>query len=168
MNNLDSQKKSFGDKEDVNKRYVRMTLDNAIHYDDALLEVPVLQGLREKYDEPLVDSSYYVSSIERAKEAKKSSGEINKACYDYPDGKVVGDSEKIASIRRPGLDITELSEMADDAFKESQESLLGDIEKAKIQKAKMRSEADAQLESQIKGVVHNAFNKTGQQITSKD
>lgn len=143
---------------EVKCRYVRMTLDNAIHYDDALLEVPVLKGLRKEYDEALVDPSYYVSSVERAKEAKKSSGEINKACYDYPDGKVVGDSEKLARVRKPGLDIVELSEMADEAYKESQESLYLDVENAKKRESKRRQDTDTYLQGQIKNVVNGSVN----------
>ena len=39
----------------TNSRYVRLVLNNAIHYEDCVGEISTLAGMREKFDSPLVD-----------------------------------------------------------------------------------------------------------------
>lgn len=36
-----------------NSRYVRLVLDNAVHYDDCLGEIEVLSEVRDDLDEPV-------------------------------------------------------------------------------------------------------------------
>lgn len=113
-------------------RYVRLLADNAIHYDDCLGEIEVLKGVREKYDTPLVDESYYVSSTDRARQIKSASGAVDKSAYDFPDGIISFNAEKVAEIRRPGLDISEVSKLVKDSANDVDRNLRNDVEKYRI------------------------------------
>ena len=127
-------------------RYVRATLNNAIHYDDCVAEVEVLSECRKSWDKPLVDESYYISSVDRAKQTKLSQGSPDVSCYDYPDGKITFDGEELAKIRRPGLDIAEISQIVKDTAEESNKNLANDVEKFKYYE-KLKSDMAEQAEN---------------------
>ena len=127
-------------------RYVRATLNNAIHYDDCIAEVEVLAECRKSWDKPLVDESYYISSVDRAKQTKLSQGSPDVSCYDYPDGKVTFDGEELARIRRPGLDIAEISQIVKDTAEESNKNLASDVERFQYYQ-KLKSDMAQQAEN---------------------
>lgn len=149
----------------TDSRYVRLVLNNAIAYEDCCGEVEVLDGMRKEFDTPLVDESYYISSVDRAKQTKLSQGSPDVSCYDYPDGKIIFDGEKLAKIRRPGLDIAEVSEIVKDTFKETQENFANDIRKAKENEIAQRKAADSALSAQMDAITNKVVNTV--QKTSK-
>lgn len=150
----------------VNTRYVRLVLNNAIHYDDCVGEVPILDGMREKFDAPLVDESYYISSVDRAKQTKLSQGSPDVSCYDYPDGKITFDGEELAKIRRPGLDIAEVSDIVKETFSESQKHLAEDVRNAQRKEVERKKQADAVLSAQMDAITSKVVNTV--QKSSKD
>lgn len=147
-------------------RYVRASLDNVIHYEDCAVEVEVLAGVRKDFDAPLVDESYYISSVDRAKQTKLSQGSPDVSCYDYPDGIVTFDGEELARIRRPGLDISEISEIVDKTFKESQENLAKDVREIQRKEVERKKMADNALSAQMDAITSKVVNTV--QKSSKD
>ncbi len=151
---------------DKNTRYVRLSLDNACHYDDCMGEVEVLAEVRSDFDEPLVDESYYVSSVDRAKQTKLSQGSPDVSCYDFPDGKPSGDLGGIARLHRPDLDIVEVSEIVKQTYEVAQESLAKDVENAKAKEVIRKKASDAMLSAQMDAITNKVVNTV--QKTSKD
>lgn len=147
-------------------RYVRASLDNVIHYEDCAVEVEVLEGMRKDFDSPLVDESYYISSVDRAKQTKLSQGSPDVSCYDYPDGIVTFDGAELAKIRRPGLDISEISEIVKETFKESQENLAKDVLKVQKEEIERKKNADNALSAQMDAIASKVINTV--QKSSKD
>lgn len=137
-----------------NTRFVRLVLDNAIHYDDCVGEVEVLAEVRENFDKPLVDESYYISSVDRAKQAKLSQGSPDVSCYDFPDGKASGDLDGISKLHRPDLDIVEVSEIVKESYEKANESLINDIENAKSNELARKQVSDAMLSAQMNAITN--------------
>lgn len=132
-----------------NFRYVRLVLDNAVHYDDCVGEVEVLSEVRNTFDDPLVDESYFISSVDRAKQIKLSQGSPDVSCYDFPDGKPSGDVDELAKLHRPDLDIVEVSEIVKESYEKANESLVKDIENAKAKELARKQASDAILSAQM-------------------
>lgn len=141
-----------------NSRYVRLFLDNAVHYDDCLGEVEVLAEVRDTFDAPLVDESYYISSVDRAKQTKLSQGSPDVSCYDFPDGKPSGDLDGLAKLHRPDLDIVEVSEIVKESYEKASESLSKDIEKAKTEELARKQASDAMLSAQMNAITDKVIN----------
>ena len=135
-----------------NSRYVRLVLDNAVHYDDCVGEVEVLAEVRDTFDAPLVDESYYISSVDRAKQTKLSQGSPDVSCYDFPDGKPSGDVDTLAKLHRPDLDIVEVSNIVKENYEKANESLVKDIENAKANEIARKKASDAVLSAQIDAI----------------
>lgn len=150
----------------INSRYVRLVLNNAIRYEDCCGEISTLDGMRETFDSPLVDESYYISSVDRAKQTKLSQGSPDVSCYDYPDGKITFDGEKLAKIRRPGLDIAEVSEIVKETFKESQENLAKDVRNAQLKELERKKKVDTAVSAQMDAIASKVVNTM--QKSSKD
>lgn len=132
-----------------NTRYVRLVLDNAVHYDDCVGEVEVLSEVRDTFDNPLVDESYYISSVDRAKQTKLSQGSPDVSCYDFPDGKPNGDVDGLAKLHRPDLDIVEVSDIVKESYEKAKESLINDIENSKAEELARKQASDAMLSAQM-------------------
>lgn len=141
-----------------NSRYVRLVLDNAVHYDDCLGEVEVLAEVRDTFDDPLVDESYYISSVDRAKQTKLSQGSPDVSCYDFPDGKPSGDLDGLAKLHRPDLDIVEVSEIVKKSYEKASESLSKDIENAKAKEVARKKASDAMLSAQMDAITSKVVN----------
>ena len=92
-------------------RFVRLGLDNAVHYEDCLGEIEVLSELRRDFGKALVDESYFISAVDRAKQTKLAQGSPDVSCYDFPDGNPRGDVDGLAKLHRPDLDIVEVAEI---------------------------------------------------------
>lgn len=137
-----------------NSRYVRLVLDNAVHYDDCVGEVEVLAEVRDTFDGPLVDESYYISSVDRAKQTKLSQGSPDVSCYDFPDGKPSGDLDGLAKLHRPDLDIVEVSEIVKESYEKASESLSKDIENAKAKEFARKQASDAMLSAQMDAITN--------------
>lgn len=137
-----------------NSRYVRLVLDNAVHYDDCVGEVEVLAEVRDTFDHPLVDESYYISSIDRAKQTKLSQGSPDVSCYDFPDGKPNGDIDGLAKLHRPDLDIVEVSEIVKDSYEKAIVSLSKDVENAKAKELARKRASDAMLSAQMDAITN--------------
>lgn len=137
-----------------NSRYVRLVLDNAVHYDDCVGEVEVLAEVRDDFDEPLVDESYYISSVDRAKQTKLSQGSPDVSCYDFPNGKPSGDVDELARLHRPDLDIVEVSEIVKESYEKASESLAKDIENAKANELARKRASDAMLSAQMDAITN--------------
>lgn len=135
-----------------NSRFVRLTLDNAVHYDDCLGEVEVLSELRGEFDEPLVDESYYISSVDRAKQTKLSQGSPDVSCYDFPNGKPSGDVDGLAKLHRPDLDIVEVSEIVRESYENASKSLANDINNFKAKELAKKQADDAMLSAQMNAI----------------
>lgn len=141
-----------------NTRFVRLVLDNAIHYDDCVGEVEVLSEVRKSFDKPLVDESYYISSVDRAKQTKLSQGSPDVSCYDFPNGKPSGDLDGLAKLHRPDLDIVEVGEIVKESYEKANESLLKDIENAKINELAKKQASDAMLSAQMNAITNKVVN----------
>lgn len=141
-----------------NSRYVRLVLDNAVHYDDCVGEIEVLAEVRDTFDEPLVDESYYISSVDRAKQTKLSQGSPDVSCYDFPDGKPSGDLDGLAKLHRPDLDIVEVSEIVKESYEKANESLSKDIENAKVEELARKKASDAMLSAQMDAITNKVVN----------
>lgn len=137
-----------------NFRYVRLVLDNAVHYDDCVGEVEVLAEVRDTFDNPLVDESYYISSVDRAKQTKLSQGSPDVSCYDFPDGKPSGDVDGLAKLHRPDLDIVDVSEIVKESYEQASESLSKDIENAKAKELARKQASDAMLSAQMDAITN--------------
>lgn len=141
-----------------NSRYVRLVLDNAVHYDDCVGEVEVLAEVRDTFDNPLVDESYYISSVDRAKQVKLSQGSPDVSCYDFPNGKPSGDVDGLARLHRPDLDIVEVSEIVKESYAKAKESLSNDIENAKAKELARKQASDAMLSAQMDAITNKVIN----------
>lgn len=141
-----------------NSRFVRLFLDNAVHYEDCLGEVEVLSELRDEFDEPLVDESYFVSSVDRAKQTKLSQGSPDVSCYDFPNGKPSGDIDGLAKLHRPDLDIVEVSEIVKESYEKASESFAKDIENAKANEIARKQASDAMLSAQMDAITNKVVN----------
>lgn len=137
-----------------NSRYVRLVLDNAVHYDDCVGEVEVLAEVRNAFDNPLVDESYYISSVDRAKQTKLSQGSPDVSCYDFPDGKPSGDVDGLAKLHRPDLDIVEVSEIVKESYEKARDSLSKDVENAKAKELARKQASDAMLSAQMDAITN--------------
>lgn len=137
-----------------NSRYVRLVLDNAVHYDDCVGEVEVLSEVRDTFDNPLVDESYYISSVDRAKQTKLSQGSPDVSCYDFPDGKPSGDVNGLARLHRPDLDIVEVSEIVKESYETANESLVKDIKNAKANELARKQASDEMLSAQMNAITN--------------
>lgn len=137
-----------------NSRYVRLVLDNAVHYDDCVGEVEVLAEVRDDFDEPLVDESYYISSVDRAKQTKLSQGSPDMSCYDFPSGKPNGDVDGLAKLHRPDLDIVEVSEIVKESYDKARESLSKDIENVRAKELAEKQASDAMLSAQMDAITN--------------
>lgn len=140
-----------------NSRFVRLVLDNAVHYDDCVGEVEVLSEVRDVFDEPLVDESYYISSVDRAKQTKLSLGDSDVSCYDFPDGRPSGDLDGLAKLHRPDLDIVEVSEIVKESYEKAKESLSKDVENAKASELARKKASDAMLSSQMDSIANKVI-----------
>ena len=132
-----------------NSRYVRLVLDNAVHYDDCLGEIEVLSEVRDDFDESLVDESYFIASVDRAKQAKLSQGSPDVSCYDFPDGRPNGDLNGLAKLHRPDLDIVEVSELVKDSYDKATESFVNDIKKVQDEENLRKQASNAVLSAQM-------------------
>lgn len=141
-----------------NSRYVRLVLDNAVHYDDCVGEVEVLSEVRNTFDNPLVDESYYISSVDRAKQTKLSQGSPDVSCYDFPDGKPSGDVDGLAKLHRPDLDIVEVSEIVKESYEKANESLMEDIKNAKAKELARKKASDSMLSAQMDAIANKVVN----------
>lgn len=137
-----------------NSRFVRLSLDNAVHYEDCLGEVEVLSELRDKFDEPLVDESYFISSVDRAKQTKLSQGSPDVSCYDFPDGKPSGDIDGLAKLHRPDLDIVEVSEIVKESYEKASESFAKDVENARANELARKKASDEALSAQMNAITN--------------
>lgn len=137
-----------------NSRYVRLVLDNAVHYDDCLGEVEVLSEVRDDFDEPLVDESYFISSVDRAKQTKLSQGSPDVSCYDFPDGKPSGDIDGLAKLHRPDLDIVEVSEIVKESYDKATESFVDDIKNLQAKENAQKQVGDAILSAQMDAIAN--------------
>ena len=137
-----------------NSRYVRLVLDNAVHYDDCCGEVEVLSEIREKFDNPLVDESYYISSVDRAKQTKLSQGSPDVSCYDFPEGKPIGDVDGLAKLHRPDLDIVEVSEIVTKSYEKANESFVKDVKEAQAKEIARKKASDAVLSAQMDAITN--------------
>lgn len=137
---------------DKNTRFVRLVLDNAIHYDDCCGEVEVLSEIRKEFDKPLVDESYFISSVDRAKQTKLSQGSPDVSCYDFPDGKPNGDVDELARLHRPDLDIVEVSEIVKESYEKASESLANDIKNFQTKELAKKQADDALLSAQMNAI----------------
>lgn len=135
-------------------RYVRLVLDNAVHYDDCVGEVEVLSEVRDTFDNPLVDESYYTSSVDRAKQTKLSQGSPDVSCYDFPNGKPSGDLDGLAKLHRPDLDIVDVSEIVEESYEKATESLAKDIKNAKANEFARKKASDAILSAQMDAITN--------------
>lgn len=141
-----------------NSRFVRLVLDNAVHYDDCVGEVEVLSEVRDTFDKPLVDESYYISSVDRAKQTKLSQGSPDVSCYDFPDGKPSGDVDGLAKLHRPDLDIVEVSEIVKESYEKANESLANDIDNFKAKEIAKKQADNALLSAQIDAISSKVVN----------
>lgn len=141
-----------------NSRYVRLVLDNAVHYDDCVGEVEVLSEVRDTFDDPLVDESYYISSVDRAKQTKLSQGSPDVSCYDFPDGKPSGDIDGLAKLHRPDLDIVEVSEIVKESYEKANESLANDINNFKAMEIAKKQADNAILSAQMDAIASKVVN----------
>lgn len=135
-------------------RFVRLVLDNAVHYDDCVGEIEVLSELRKDFGKSLVDESYYISSVDRAKQTKLSQGSPDVSCYDFPDGKPSGDIDGLAKLHRPDLDIVEVSEIVKESYEKANESLANDIKNAKANELARKKASDAMLSAQMDAITN--------------
>lgn len=141
-----------------NTRFVRLVLDNAVHYDDCVGEVEVLAEIRDTFDEPLVDESYYISSVDRAKQTKLSQGSPDVSCYDFPYGKPSGDVDGLAKLHRPDLDIVEVSEIVKESYEKANESLANDINNFKAKEIAKKQADNAILSAQMDAITSKVVN----------
>lgn len=130
-------------------RFVRLVLDNAVHYEDCLGKVEVLSELNKDFGKSLVDESYYLSSVDRAKQTKLSQGSPDVSCYDFPDGKPSGDVDGLAKLHRPDLDIVEVTEIVNESVKKANESFANDLKEAQAKELARKKASEKALSAQM-------------------
>lgn len=134
---------------DKKTRFVRLVLDNAVHYEDCLGEVEVLSELNKDFGKSLVDESYYLSSVDRAKQTKLSQGSPDVSCYDFPDGKPSGDVDGLAKLHRPDLDIVEVTEIVNKSVKKANESFANDVKEVQAKELALKKASEEALSAQM-------------------
>ena len=139
---------------DKKTRFVRLVLDNAVHYEDCLGEVEVLSELKKNFGKSLVDESYFISSVDRAKQSKLSQGSPDVSCYDFPDGKPSGDVDGLAKLHRPDLDIVEVTEIVKESAKKANESFANDVKEAQANELARKKASDAVLSAQMDAITN--------------
>lgn len=135
-------------------RFVRLLLDNAVHYEDCLGEVEVLSELKKDFGKSLVDESYFISSVDRAKQTKLAQGSPDVSCYDFPDGKPSGDVDGLAKLHRPDLDIIEVSEIVKASAEKANESFVNDVKEAQVNELARKNASDAFLSAQMDAITN--------------
>ena len=139
-------------------RFVRLGLDNAVHYEDCLGEIEVLSELRRDFGKALVDESYFISAVDRAKQTKLAQGSPDVSCYDFPDGNPRGDVDGLAKLHRPDLDIVEVAEIVKLSAENANKSFENDLKDAQLNEVARKNASDAALSAQMNAIADKVVN----------
>ena len=147
-------------------RLFRLGWSNFDKLDDVIGEVDIFHGIRKSFPKSLTDESYYVPNSEINKTIDKLRANSNiKGCYDFPTGSEDFDASTLAKLRRPGLDVSEVTELTRKLDSEARESVNNDIAEAQYQefkknkeKAELQSKADAALKETVVNTVNQLKN----------
>lgn len=126
-------------------RLFRIGHSNFDKLEDVIGEISLYNGLRLHFDSPLVDESYYIPNSEVAKTVDRLKTNSNvQGYYDFGDGNVSFDASVLAEVRKPGLDMAELSSKVRKLEGSMIDSMGKDLEDAAYNsaKAKLKAEAD--------------------------
>lgn len=87
---------------------------------------------RKHFPPSMTDESYFVPSAEENKTIDKTAlMSHDPSKYDFPNGEITGDISKLAKIRKPGADLTEIMEVQRELVEEANNSIIADA-KTKI------------------------------------
>lgn len=82
---------------------------------------------RTKFAPSMTDTSYFVPTAEAVKTIDKTQTmSHDPSNYDYPNGIITSDLEKLAKIRRPGADITEIMATQRELVEEANNAIVND------------------------------------------
>lgn len=144
-------------------RLFRLGWSNFDKLDDVIGEVDIFNGLRKSFPKSLTDESYYVPNSEINKTIDKLRENSNiKGSYDFPTGSVDYDATTLAKLRRPGLDVAEVTELTRKLDSEARDSVNNDIAEAQYQefkKNKENAELQAKADSALKETIASTVNQ---------
>lgn len=109
----------------------------------------------KKFPPSMTDKSYFIPTSEENKSIDKNAlMSHDPSKYDFPNGEITGNVEKLASIRKPGADITEITEIQKQLVAEANDSIMNDAKnKIDIETAMKQAERE-----NIKEIATNTVN----------
>lgn len=111
---------------------------------------------RKHFPPSMTDESYFVPTAEENKTIDKTAlMSHDPSKYDFPNGEITGDVSKIAKIRKPGADLTEIVETQRKLVEEANNSIIEDT-KAKIDAERASKALERAKVSEIATGVVNA------------
>lgn len=111
---------------------------------------------RKHFPPSMTDESYFVPSAEENKTIDKTAlMSHDPSKYDFPNGEITGDISKLAKIRKPGADLTEIVEIQRELVEEANNSIIADA-KTKIDVETASKALDRAKVSEIATGVVNA------------
>lgn len=148
----------------MNTRLFRLGWSNFDKLDDVIGEVDIFHGIRKTFPKSLTDESYYVPNSEINKTIDKLRANSNiKGSYDFPTGSEEFDATTLARLRRPGLDVSEVTELTRKLDSEARESVSNDISAAQYQEFKKNKE-NAELQAKADSVLKETIVSTVNQL----
>lgn len=147
-------------------RLFRLGWSNFDKLDDVIGEVDIFHGFRKIFPKSLTDESYYVPNSEVNKTIDKLRANTNiKGSYDFPTGTEDFNATILAKLRRPGLDVSEVTELTRKLDFEAREAVNNDIAEAQYQEfknnketAELQAKADAALKETVVNTVNQLKN----------
>lgn len=144
-------------------RLFRIGWSNFDKLDDVIGEIDIFNGFRKSFPMSLTDESYYVPNSEVNKTIDKLRTNSNiKGSYDFPTGSEDFDATTLARLRRPGLDVSEVTELTRKLDSETREAVENDIAEAQYQEFKKNKETadlQAKADAALKETVVNTVNQ---------
>ena len=144
-------------------RLFRLGWSNFDKLDDVIGEVDIFHGIRKSFPKSLTDESYYVpnSEVNKTIDKLRANSNIN-GSYDFPTGTEDFNATILAKLRRPGLDVSEVTELTRKLDSEAREAVNNDIAEAQYQefkKNKETAELQAKADAALKETVVNTVNQ---------
>lgn len=144
-------------------RLFRIGWSNFDKLEDVIGEIDIYNGIRKTFPKSLTDESYYVPNSEVNKTIDKLRANSNiQGSYDFPTGSEEFDASTLAKLRRPGLDVAEVTEMTRKLDKDARDAVNNDIAEAQYQefkKNKENAELQSKADSALKETIVNTVNQ---------
>ena len=111
-------------------------------------KIPYKSNIRKSFPMSLVDPSYYVPSTSDPQNSRS----VSQTYFDVPKDSDGSFDYRLAKIRRPGLDVTETSDLVKDIMSDTKDMVSKDVDTA-IKSDQARKENQAKIDSALQSVI---------------